>query len=528
MKSTAAIFAAVLLSVSVLTACSTNSGTNIISSGDSTETKKEKYHYTLCTGNFGPWDENPKMVKYWEDYFGDVTFELVYVESNQRADKINLLIASGQTPDVMHGVDGRALQEQKVIGGWEESFFRTNAPDLAARMDEQDKSSWALSKYDGKLMYSIPNFRANNLYANVIVWRDDWLKKVGIDKIPQDLSDVEAAFYKFAKEDPDQNGKNDTYGLSSTTFDSIYGAFGTMRNMWIKNDDGTLSYGDTLPAAKEAVELLHKWYKDGVIDPEFITGENEGGYWAISDAFNKNKIGCTGTGQWYHWHPDLGELGFNGRCTLEFKKTNPNGSFAIGYPPIGPTGKRGTVKQDMRVFQSHFSAELVADTGRLARLLQIANALDGKDIEMSAAADMGIKGEDWDYSEYKGKKILKCINPELADPAKQNAIGAGMTFMFINETGSLEYQKMRYGAAHVWAEESLADKNYGYINQIPITLPSSSKYKTELDKILSEGFISIITGDKPIDYFDEMVKSWKANGGDILTQEANEWYTVNK
>ena len=47
---------------------------------------------------------------------------------------------------------------------------------------------------------------------------------------------------------------------------------------------------------------------------------------------------------------------------------------------------------------------------------------------------------------------------------------------------------------------------------------------TTLDDILIEGFTQIIVGQKPVEYFDTVVESWKAAGGDQATQEINEMY----
>jgi putative aldouronate transport system substrate-binding protein len=52
-------------------------------------------------------------------------------------------------------------------------------------------------------------------------------------------------------------------------------------------------------------------------------------------------------------------------------------------------------------------------------------------------------------------------------------------------------------------------------------LPSSGTYQTELSKIEDEAFISIITGERPVSYFDTFVAQWKSQGGDVLTREAN-------
>jgi len=39
-------------------------------------------------------------------------------------------------------------------------------------------------------------------------------------------------------------------------------------------------------------------------------------------------------------------------------------------------------------------------------------------------------------------------------------------------------------------------------------------------------FTGIITGDLPITAFDEFVAEWNSNGGEIITEEANEWYSA--
>ncbi|HHY58526.1 MAG TPA: hypothetical protein GYA08_24170, partial [Chloroflexi bacterium] len=40
----------------------------------------------------------------------------------------------------------------------------------------------------------------------------------------------------------------------------------------------------------------------------------------------------------------------------------------------------------------------------------------------------------------------------------------------------------------------------------------------------SEVCLSIITGQKPMEAFDAYVANWKANGGEQITAEVNEWW----
>jgi putative aldouronate transport system substrate-binding protein len=45
-----------------------------------------------------------------------------------------------------------------------------------------------------------------------------------------------------------------------------------------------------------------------------------------------------------------------------------------------------------------------------------------------------------------------------------------------------------------------------------------------LDAMQRQYFVQIITGEKPVDAFDEFVAKWKSTGGDIITAEVNEAY----
>jgi putative aldouronate transport system substrate-binding protein len=440
------------------------------------------------------------------------------------------MVSSGDIPDVMQAVDQQKYFEQGIIGGWEEAFFKKNAPKISKFIDTEDPTAWNIAKFDDKLMYSIPGFRLYNTVPSIAVWREDWLKKLNINQLPKTLDETEAAFYKISNDDPDGNGKKDTFGLSANGFDAIYGAFGTMRGSWLLGDDGKVAYGDVSKGAKEATTLLAKWYKAGVLDPEYLNGENQGGYWAISHKFLNNKIGFSGLGSFYHWVPDLSsENGgtFISSEAAEWKKLNKPYTIAVANPPVGPNGKKGFRISDFRTLRTVFSSKLVKESDRFGRLLQIIDDMNCKDVETSMTVNRGTIGK---YSEITKsfrniptyKNLLPADKPQLPT---LSAIGAANTFAFIEEGGNLDYQKVVYGQEYAWAQENIMkDKNFGYKNAIFGSLPSQSKYKTECDKILNEGINQIITGSKPIEYFDDMVTAWKKAGGDQLTKEANELY----
>ena len=76
-----------------------------------------------------------------------------------------------------------------------------------------------------------------------------------------------------------------------------------------------------------------------------------------------------------------------------------------------------------------------------------------------------------------------------------------------------------------WAKENKLDQG-GFETALPdlVELPSKAKYMTDLNKLQDTMIVSIITGDKPVDYFDSFVEEWMAMGGEEVIKEANEWY----
>ena len=47
---------------------------------------------------------------------------------------------------------------------------------------------------------------------------------------------------------------------------------------------------------------------------------------------------------------------------------------------------------------------------------------------------------------------------------------------------------------------------------------------TSLQKLTDETYFAIITGQVPVDAFDEYVTTWKAQGGDEVLAEINQWW----
>ena len=101
------------------------------------------------------------------------------------------------------------------------------------------------------------------------------------------------ALHRFRHNDPDENGKQDTYGWSpdiwhwSLAFVEIFAAYDTLAFDFIERD-GKVVWGGILPEAKESLTTLRKWYDEGLLDPDFPLNSREAGR-----GFENSKTGYT-------------------------------------------------------------------------------------------------------------------------------------------------------------------------------------------------------------------------------------------
>jgi putative aldouronate transport system substrate-binding protein len=339
--------------------------------------------------------------------------------------------------------------------------------------------------------------------------------------VPETLDEYEDMFYAFAKEDPDKNGKNDTYGLSATMVDRIYGAFGMVKGYW-SLVDGKLACDDIQPGMKEALRYLNKWYNDGVLDPEFVTGENQGGYWAITHTFVNGRIGSTSMGNVYHWTPPLPGRA-EGADYTESSKVGIFDDLVFADPPIGPGGLQASGSQGELMSNSFliFGTQLADEPDKMGKLFEMSEKMFNGDKDMFLTVFMGIKDKHW---EYDANGFPKFIGSTVArDAQAYGAWGSFLWFQFANESAITDGSVIKFADERNFREGIKWTMVPGFINT-----PARSQYQAELNKIRDETFTAIITGDQPISAFDEYVAKWKRSGGDQLTSELNAWYDTVK
>lgn len=217
-----------------------------------------------------------------EEKFG-VKIEQIGRDRDSYEEKLQLKIASGEIPDYWNDLsfpNFDKLVEQGVVAEIPIDLIEEHAPNymkwLKSHLGEDPFMNYTR---DGKV-YSLPIIWTLGPTVRVVGIREDWLSNVGIEKVPETLDELEVALRKFREEDPDGNGRKDTFGWTgrgeevTQIFSPIFGAHGVYPGIFVE-ENGEVVRGEIEPGAKEALSLLKKWYEDGLIDPEFVVNKEK-------------------------------------------------------------------------------------------------------------------------------------------------------------------------------------------------------------------------------------------------------------
>ncbi len=474
-----------------------------------------------------PVPEDAEMITYIEDLF-DVNLEVWNLENRRYEDLLDLKLAQGNIPDLLRIRQPHDLlkyQMQGVLAEIPVDVLEEHAPHIVKRIRDYDSRYLEYGKINGAL-YGIPVINQTNIYRTPVVYRQDWLEKLGLD-IPRTLEEFEKVMYAFAKGDPDGNGQQDTYGLSKEGMNVVFGAFGQSvftEQLYFNQKNDRLVIGALEPEMKNALAYLQKWYQDGIIDPEFITGENKGGYKHLSHAFINSRIGMTSMGNYYHWTQDGDysilnekdeeipvEAMFN---VHELQQKNATADVEFGPPVTGPDGLRGSKGYNLLMSFITIGADAVKEPGKLEKILEIldyvsANSDPAEQIKM----EYGLPGKHWDWSSSSSGEF-HILPPYNRMENYTNMIGSSI---------GMAVPGASIGKREQWAASEGLTEN-GIYNQLEVATPALIRYSSELIHMRDRAYISIITGDQPVESFEPFVEEFMEAGGQQVLTEANKWY----
>ncbi|WP_342423959.1 extracellular solute-binding protein [Paenibacillus sp. FSL E2-0178] len=282
--------AAALLLAGMLSGCSGNSNEGASSSaapasGGEAAATQSKDPVTLKVEVFdrgnAPAGAGPVTDNYWTQWiqknFGDpnnIKLEFVPVPRNQEVDKLNVLMATGDAPDLVFTYDMNTIYNYVKDGGLTEvgPLIEENGPNLKKFLGDE---VLAYGVFDGK-QYTIPAKRPLQ-YAQSSYIRKDWLDKLGLP-VPATTEEFYETMKAFKEKDPGQvGGKLIPYDFSAIDGTTITSPM-VLVNSFVNNltEEETYMYTSTSyipeiskPGYKEGVQFLNTMNAEGLINSDF-------------------------------------------------------------------------------------------------------------------------------------------------------------------------------------------------------------------------------------------------------------------
>lgn len=239
----------------------------------------------LIVGHSRVEDYNTNEFTKWYEERTNIHVDWEVAPQENAEQKLNLVLASGELPDIIFGFTVTPAQE--MIYG-EQGIFVDLAP-LIEKYGPNTKKMFAempqikaASTLPGGQIFGLP--QVNDCYHCSMNFRSwiykPWLDKLGL-KMPTTTDEYYEVLKAFKTKDPNGNGKADEIPLATTPRATggglenfLMNAF-TYSNKYI-TDKLVLKNGkiDTVfdkPEWRMGIEYIHKLYKEGLIAPESFT-----------------------------------------------------------------------------------------------------------------------------------------------------------------------------------------------------------------------------------------------------------------
>lgn len=412
-----------------------------------------------------------------------VDIELIKVPQGNYSEKISLMIMSGDVPDLIYFQGG---DDPIAAQGLLENLtpYINKSTYIKKLMDDHSKKR--VANYPYLLWLAPPRVRTP-------VMRRDWYDSLPSAKAVAKNPTVDN-YYKLFKDLVAKKGAKFGICVTGATngveeLDAIFdAAFGNTAT-WMKGKDGKYSYCRVSKNEQDKLAFYAKLYKEGLLDPEFLTKK-----WDTKEqAFYEGRAGMV---------PGVAPGSID---VYANKMQKAQGTDIIALPPAKGKAQGLTPFVDVTKESRGFAISSSSKVKDLAfAILDFMWSPEGMKL-----AKLGIPGIHYNDN---GKQYV------LTDKYSEWAIGwFGDSLNGFNPDKPLSHPIMNQSAVdagNLAKKYMLPDKNF----LIPEQYIANWDAMTNLYK---EYVADIVTGKKPVSAFDEFVAKWNKAGGTEITKYAN-------
>jgi len=467
-----------------------------------------------------------------QHYEHDLGIKLKYswvVDNSQYEQKLNLMMASGELPDIMPvpGVQMKQMYDAGQLENLSDVLDKYGSEHTKSFLTKDGGAALDSATFKGELV-GLPLNPGSTDTAPLLWIRADWLKKLGLSE-PKTMEDVFKIAEAFVNQDPDGNNKKDTYGLAVAK--ELFSDYGDLRGffngyhaypgIWVKDASGNLVYGSVQPEMKTALAKLQELYKSGLIDREFGVKNHE----QLMQDYNAGKIGM-----YYglHYSPLLFQDGKNKDPDMDLR--------AYRLPSVD--AEPAKAQTTFSVPEYYVVRKGAKHPEAVVKLLN--TYVEPRSREAFPVEKYAVKGdiEKWQYALVKGSNPTQNLDVyrKVTEAFKTNDVSK--LDEHTPEPNTYKIVKSYYdgdisgwGYAMIFGENGAQSILYDYNSNNgyqPTEFNSAAtsvmaEKQATLSKLELETFTKIIMGEASVDSFDDFAESWKKLGGDAVTKEVADW-----
>ena len=322
----------------------------------------------------------------------NINFEFEVSEAGTWTEQKNIALVGGEYGDIILRDDANAITDEETYGPQGVFIDLTNlidqyAPNIKAMMDANPDVKAAMTSMDGKI-YGLPYvFHTATVQGHAGFFSEEWMKNVGIDKVPETTDELYDMLVAFKEQDANGNGDPSDeipftcVGLTTTIRDLLIPAFTGLPDGLSFNldDEGKVVYAPATEEYKEFLKYANKLYSEGLLDPEFSTQTAQ--QWQAKVKADQCGI--------YSGSP----------TTLDPSTT----AQQLSLPPLtSATNDEKVVKQPLYMYPGRaFITDKCSDPVAAIRLLDMFYATEENAVEGFCGTTLfaGYEGEHWQYTD---------------------------------------------------------------------------------------------------------------------------------
>ncbi|HEX4215333.1 MAG TPA: extracellular solute-binding protein [Candidatus Dormibacteraeota bacterium] len=435
----------------------------------------------------------------------NVQWQATLADSPDYTDKLNTLASSGSFPDITYinfnpdGVYGGAAFEKFV----QEGAFHDLTDMLTGSSLKQwpnltllPEQTWKGSSFEGRL-YGVP-YPIQIVNAQLQLIRQDWAEKLGVAN-PKNANEVMKMFVAFSKGHP--NGRSSTkktWGLS-LPYANVWQAMYRVPNNWRLNSDGSLTKDLETEEYKQALDFAAQLWRKGAFEPEALTNTSND----ETSFFEGGQVGILGGG---------GTEQFGDQPNTETTVTKENDPSANPQPwsPPGADGGKALFPQTSGNYGFGAIPTTIKSEARVMELIGLMNW---------CAAPFGSEEFIFYYDGIPGQMYNEEGGEPVAVSNGNQDWSSGLNYL----CGTTE---VNYYFSHQPNEATLIQKFQEQQLQQSVADPTVNLYSPtwvqqagNLIQVQQNGYNDIFVGRKPLSSLNDLISSWKSQGGDQVRKE---------